>query len=159
MFLLANNNAFTSVPLAMGSMSALTTVNIASNQLVGVLTDQFEGCGALESLDISQNSLSGPLPPLVGCASITSLNIHHCSFNGTIPFAWKTNLPSLVTLNAAHNEIVSPVAGIGSLTLLEEVDLRSAEAQIRIAHAMLFCDSALTCHCLFCTVASPATIG
>ena len=122
--LFANSNLFSSVPLSMSAMSALTMVNLASNRLTEI-TDQFEGCAKLTTLDISDNQVAGPLPTLSGCAQLNTLNLHYNSFNSTIPFAWQSNLPKLVTLHAQHNRIISPVAGIGSLTLLHDIDLRS----------------------------------
>ncbi|KAL9356603.1 hypothetical protein Peur_049856 [Populus x canadensis] len=83
------------IPGSFFTSLTLTNLNLSGNQFSGPIPVQGSGAGELlvlpsyplmESLDVSQNSLSGPLPSGLGnFANLKSLNLSHNNLTGQLP--------------------------------------------------------------------------
>ncbi|CAL9054569.1 unnamed protein product, partial [Musa banksii] len=58
----SNNNLTGEIPLEIGSLSALQTLNLSRNNLIGQIPATIGGMKLLETLDLSFNKLSGGIP-------------------------------------------------------------------------------------------------
>nr|APU94847.1 leucine-rich repeat receptor-like protein kinase [Pohlia nutans] len=82
----------------------LQTLNLARNHFNGSIpTNAFENMTQLVSLDLSANSLTGPLPNLAMCQNLQSLVMSNNSFNGSLPDL--KMLTNLYTLKLAYNNL------------------------------------------------------
>lgn len=92
-----------------GRMPQLSSLLLRGCGFRGTMpTDLFDGCAALQALELSAQvggKLSGSLPTLVGCTSLVSLSIESNAFSGGIPESWTTSLPALTTLSLLDNQI------------------------------------------------------
>ncbi len=74
------------LPSELGELSALKSLDLASNQLSGGIPPELGRLAALESLDLSDNRLTDPLPPQLGrLSSLNALNLENNLFQGAIP--------------------------------------------------------------------------
>jgi len=90
----------------------------------GVLgSTAFDGLSALTSIDLSGNSLSGPLPAFAGCSKLQTLQLSSNQFSGAVPLSWPAHIPALVSFQASHNQLVSPTQSLTYLLLLQTIDL------------------------------------
>ncbi|BBM97323.1 protein MpRGI-like [Marchantia polymorpha subsp. ruderalis] len=124
--LLYQNRLEGSIPSTLSNCKNLSIVNFSGNKLSGVIAgfDQLSPC-RLEVMDLSNNSLTGPIPPLWGgCQGLRRFRLHNNRLTGTIPatFANFTALELLdVSSNDLHGEI--PVALLTGSPALGELDL------------------------------------
>ncbi|RID44240.1 hypothetical protein BRARA_I01050, partial [Brassica rapa] len=85
---LSNNNFHGSIPRCLGShMSSLADLNLRNNSLSGRdIPSSLANITVLESLDLSQNMLSGEIPPELGdLSSLGWINVSHNQLEGSIP--------------------------------------------------------------------------
>ena len=73
------------------SLSTLTLLDLSNNQLTGSLPP-LGSLTALQTLELMQNSFSGPLPDLAGFNSLTAANFQENQFSGEGCFkvCWQT---------------------------------------------------------------------
>ncbi|XP_060674838.1 putative receptor like protein 25 [Ziziphus jujuba] len=74
------------IPILMGNLKALHSLNLSNNMLTGYIPSSLENLKDLESLDISQNNLSGVIPQQL--SQLWFLSIFNVSYNnlpGSIP--------------------------------------------------------------------------
>ncbi|KAK1626257.1 hypothetical protein QYE76_000572 [Lolium multiflorum] len=107
-----------SLPDTMGSLAELTTLELNSNELTGVIPPSLcpsTGTSKLEVLHLQNNYLTGGIPPSISnCANLQSLDLALNYINGSIP----TSLGDLTLLrdlilweNQLHGEIPASLAG------------------------------------------------
>nr|XP_048334800.1 receptor-like protein 20 [Ziziphus jujuba var. spinosa] len=74
------------IPILIGNLKALHSLNLSNNILTGQIPSSLENLKDLESLDISQNSLSGAIPQQLSQLSFLSIiNVSHNNLTGPIP--------------------------------------------------------------------------
>ncbi|CAL9189943.1 unnamed protein product [Musa hybrid cultivar] len=82
----SNNNLTGEIPLEIGSLSALQTLNLSRNNFVGQIPTTIGGMKSLETLDLSFNKLSGGIPRnLSDLYSLNHLNLSYNNLSGVIP--------------------------------------------------------------------------
>ncbi|XP_066316703.1 probably inactive leucine-rich repeat receptor-like protein kinase At5g48380 [Miscanthus floridulus] len=86
------------------SESRVLFLNLGNMGLEGSFPQGVQNCSSMTLLDLSNNSLSGPLPGDIArqLPFITSLNLSHNSFSGEIP-SGVGNLSYLYQLSLEHN--------------------------------------------------------
>nr|XP_048334798.1 receptor-like protein 7 [Ziziphus jujuba var. spinosa] len=74
------------IPILIGNLKALRSLNLSNNILTGHIPLALENLNDLESLDISQNSLSGAIPQQLSQLGFLSIfNVSHNNLTGPIP--------------------------------------------------------------------------
>ncbi|CAI0428310.1 unnamed protein product [Linum tenue] len=88
--------------------SRVTGIDLSDNNISGELYNNFSSLTALESLDLSRNSLLGFLPSsdLGNCRSLAYLNLSHNILKGEVNF---TGLTNLRVLDLAKNRFTGGV--------------------------------------------------
>jgi hypothetical protein len=93
----------------------------------------------LVTLDLSNNNLSGIVPSdIFKCRALTAINLSMNSLIGPISYSIGMSLQRLVKLNFSHNSINGSIpSNLGNLTLLQQLDLSSngLEGEIPISLA------------------------
>jgi tRNA A-37 threonylcarbamoyl transferase component Bud32 len=103
---------------------SLNVLNLAHNQLSGLIPTAVAKLSSLYELNLSQNYLSGPIPPDIGkLQELQSLlDLSRNNLSGHIP-ASLGSLSKLEDLNLSHNALVgavpSQLAGMSSLVQLD----------------------------------------
>ncbi|CAN0880035.1 Probable LRR receptor-like serine/threonine-protein kinase At1g06840 [Linum grandiflorum] len=124
-----DNNNFngTQIPVTYSSFSNLLKLSLRNCGLQGVIPD-FSNLTRLLYLDLSWNSLSGPLPAKLS-DNMRAIDLSNNNLNGTIPGSY-SNLKSLQTLSVENNSLTGSIPitiwqniSWGSTTRLE-LDLR-----------------------------------
>ncbi|XP_048569367.1 receptor protein kinase TMK1 [Triticum urartu] len=80
----------------------VTAVQVKNKGLTGTLAPEVRNLTALMRLELFNNSLTGPLPPLAGLDSLQILNIHHNGFT-YIPDDFFKGLTALKEVYLDHN--------------------------------------------------------
>jgi Leucine-rich repeat (LRR) protein len=115
---LANNQITGVLPRNMEIMSLLERLYLSSNNLTGPISRLPPN---LTQLDISMNSLLGPLPKDFGAPKLTELSLFSNRLTGSIP-KYICNCKGLTTLDLANNLFdgeIPPCSGMTVLTTLE----------------------------------------
>jgi len=88
------------------------SLHLGSMGLKGGFPDGLENCSSMTSLDLSSNSLSGPIPADISkqLQYITSLDLSYNSFSGEIPEAL-ANCTYLNAVNLQHNKLTGTLPG------------------------------------------------
>ena len=146
----SNNFNGTLPPLMYSHLPGLTHLNLTNNQLVGEIPMDWADwtsllvlrlgrndltsapgasalMGQLEMLDLSYNSLAGPLPSpftSIGYAPIQHILLCGNRFTGQLPLHW-AGLTDLVTIEVCENYLSGPLppAWIANLTSLEILNI------------------------------------
>ncbi|WOH09959.1 hypothetical protein DCAR_0729420 [Daucus carota subsp. sativus] len=122
--LLGENQIAGSIPLALGNLSALTTLNLSNNLLNGTLPAELSQLRSLEQLILSNNYLTGEIPATLGLYSkLGLLDLSWNKFFGAIP----EGLGNLIQIRYMflNNNLLSgeiPKA-LGRCTDLDKLDL------------------------------------
>ncbi|CAD6239750.1 unnamed protein product [Miscanthus lutarioriparius] len=145
-----------SIPSAIGNLVSLEVLGFGFTSVSGVIPDSMGKLGNLifklpllsKYLDLSSNSLSGPLPSEVGslvnlnhmylsgnqlsgelpdsigeCIMLQELSLENNSLEGQIPQSMK-NIKDLVALNLSMNNLSGTIPeGIGTIRNLQQLDL------------------------------------
>ncbi|XVF42275.1 hypothetical protein PTKIN_Ptkin01aG0347800 [Pterospermum kingtungense] len=104
------------------TLSLVTTMDISSNNLIGVIPKELATLAGLQSLNLSRNSLSGKIPDHIG--NMTMLESLDFSFNhlhGSIPVSF-SNLNFLSHLNISYNNLTGTIP---TSTQLQSFDMYS----------------------------------
>ncbi|CDP13903.1 unnamed protein product [Coffea canephora] len=123
---LADNNLTGSLTLSLGQLPNLRTLDLSGNSLSGpISSDFFQQCGSLRSLSLAKNKFSGQIPAsLSSCSMLTSLNISSNQFSGQLP-AGVWSMRALRTLDLSDNMLEGEIPkGIEGLTALRALNLR-----------------------------------
>ncbi|KAL8136917.1 hypothetical protein V2J09_002918 [Rumex salicifolius] len=98
---LANNNLTGNLPYSFAVMVALNTLNVSHNSLSQAIGDVFSNNSNLATVDLSFNNFSGELPTSIGYLSnLSLLHVQNNQLTGSINAL--TSLP-LTDLNVANN--------------------------------------------------------
>ncbi|CAN1860809.1 Probable LRR receptor-like serine/threonine-protein kinase At1g06840 [Linum perenne] len=101
-----NNFSGTQIPVSYGSFSGLLKLSLRNCSLEGVIPD-FSNLTRLLYLDMSWNSLSGPLPAKLS-DNMRAIDLSNNNLNGTIPGSY-SNLKLLQTLSVENNRLAGSV--------------------------------------------------
>ncbi|KAL5203550.1 hypothetical protein ABZP36_008421 [Zizania latifolia] len=94
-------------------------------ELKGHFPNGLENCSSMTSLDLSSNSLSGPIPADVSkqLPFITNLDLSYNTFSGEIPESL-ANCTYLNTVNLQNNKLTGEIPGqLGLLALLNQFNV------------------------------------
>ncbi|XP_021287636.1 putative receptor-like protein kinase At3g47110 [Herrania umbratica] len=148
---LSNNELDGLIPSIPLNISSLQVIDFTTNALIGSLpSDMFDKLPNLHGLYLSENLLSGRIPPsLFKCKELTELSLSNNHFEGSLPteignltmlrklqlgannlrgqIAWEIgSLINLETLSFSENYFAGPIpSSIGNLTLLKNLDFSS----------------------------------
>ncbi|MCO5586866.1 hypothetical protein L7F22_040811 [Adiantum nelumboides] len=127
---LSNNMLRGEIPISIiqGLAKSCNSFELAHNNLTGLIPNtEFQHMTFLQTLDLSYNQLSGPVPSgLAGCLSLQSLNLSQNKLVGPIPSELGGALLSLIDLDLSHNYINGSIPEeLGRLQSLQELDLSS----------------------------------
>jgi len=78
-FDLSTNRFSGQIPLEMGNLSEIHSLNLSHNHLTGSIPATFSNLKQIESLDFSYNSLNGGIPPQL--AVLNNLEVFNVSYN------------------------------------------------------------------------------
>jgi hypothetical protein len=119
------NNLVGSLPAALGNLTALRTLDLASGELTGGIPTTIGRLKQLVALDLSGNLLSGSIPANVGGLTSLSveLDLHSNQFSGSLP-PQLTNLNELRILDLGSNSLSGPLDVLGEMPSLRQIDLR-----------------------------------
>ncbi|XP_062182611.1 probably inactive leucine-rich repeat receptor-like protein kinase At5g48380 [Phragmites australis] len=104
-------------------------LHLGSMGLKGRFPDGLENCSSMTSLDLSGNSLSGPIPADISklLQYITNLDLSYNSFSGEIPEAL-ANCSYLNAVNLQHNKLTGMIPGqLASLSRLIQFNVADNE--------------------------------
>ncbi|CAI5515357.1 unnamed protein product [Closterium sp. Naga37s-1] len=121
--ILSGNALKGDVPLNLFSAKKLSVLLLNNNRLSGRISELTgDPTKSLVNVDLSNNLLTGPLPPLlVRSAGLKNLNLANNGFTGGLPVGW-LGLNSLKALSVANNALGGPILpGIANLKALTTV--------------------------------------
>ncbi|XP_002985846.2 phytosulfokine receptor 2 [Selaginella moellendorffii] len=103
---LSANQISGSIPAQLVSLAHLKLLDLSANNLSGALPPAFrQGFPAIVRLNLSDNLLEGPIPPMLSSASIESLDLSYNFFAGALP----SPMICAPSLNVSNNELSGPV--------------------------------------------------
>ena len=114
------NNMNGPLPSSLSALTALQTIDLDNDGLLGPLPD-FSGLTALQILDLHQNHIDGPMPPLAGLASLQTVRVFGNRISGPLPDL--SGLPQLAAFLASSNDFSGSIPGFAGLPALEEFDV------------------------------------
>uniref|UniRef100_A0A6N2KFR2 Uncharacterized protein n=1 Tax=Salix viminalis TaxID=40686 RepID=A0A6N2KFR2_SALVM len=80
------NNFTGKIPLEIGNLSKIKTLNLSHNSLIGSIPPTFSNLKEIESLDLSYNKLEGEIPPqLTELYSLAFFSVAHNNLSGKTP--------------------------------------------------------------------------
>ncbi|KAG0614658.1 hypothetical protein M758_6G193700 [Ceratodon purpureus] len=122
----AGHNRFTSLPAGFGNSTGLSSLELSNNQLEGPLPPVLGINSNLSRLELDNNKLSGDLSPLAfsKLPNLEFLNLSSNNFTGEIPETI-SSCKKIYTLDLSFNSIsgIMPSA-LGNLTKLFELRLK-----------------------------------
>lgn len=151
-FSLSNNFISGPIPLSLGQLSSLESVNLSNNTLFESLSEiHFAKLSKLKSFDVSKNSLTlNVSPDWIPAFQLKELNLESCNLVGnrfpswllsqkslleldisnsriqdTIPDKFWESSPQLYSLNVSNNRIHGEIPNLSKATHLQYLDLSS----------------------------------
>ncbi|XP_059066589.1 receptor like protein 26-like [Cryptomeria japonica] len=126
---LSNNNLSGSIPLKMGSLQGLITLNLSMNHLSGRIPKTLGGMDQLESLDLSLNKLHGKIPLELQLLNyLQFLNLSYNMLDGEVPhggqfltFGESSYLsnPKLSGIPSSNTTVCNNSSGYGNCTSID----------------------------------------
>ena len=118
-----------SLPPEVGNLTALTTLQVTVDSLVGKIPPELGKLANLEVLHLTSSFLEGPIPPELGqLANLRYLDLSGNDLSGPIP-AELGHLTNLVELVFMHNNLEGPLPPeLGHLAALEKLWFESLRA-------------------------------
>ncbi|TPX56513.1 hypothetical protein CcCBS67573_g09339 [Chytriomyces confervae] len=120
--ILETNTLIGKIPDVIGTLKNLTIVRLAGNSLTGALPSSLNLLSALQYLNLAENQLNGEFPPLPNLNSLESLKISRNCFTGPVPTVFG-NSRKMALFHADHNHFSVIPASIGQLTNLVELSI------------------------------------
>ncbi|KAL1307811.1 hypothetical protein AAHE18_17G060200 [Arachis hypogaea] len=100
------------------NLTKLESLSLDSNSLGGQLPPSLFRLSQLYGLQLSYNSLEGPIPSKdTKLSKIKSLFLDNNLLNGTIP-NWCYSSPSLINLNLGHNNLVGQIGEFSTYSMI-----------------------------------------
>ncbi|KAI8884661.1 L domain-like protein [Backusella circina FSU 941] len=91
------------------SLGQVLKINLAHNNVVGQLPNNFNQLLDLQNIDLSYNNLSGPLPDTIANLSkLQSFNFDYNHISGSLPFGLG-NLVNLTNIHLKNNSITGTI--------------------------------------------------
>ena len=116
---LPSNNLSGQIPKEIGNLLKLSSLNLSGNRFVDSIPDEIGKLLRLWSLDLSQNMLTGEIPPLLGeLRYLETLNLSHNQLSGTIPHTFD-DLISLTSADISYNQLEGPLPNIKAFAPFE----------------------------------------
>jgi Leucine-rich repeat (LRR) protein len=87
---MAQNNLRGLIPQEIGLLNDLQRLNLSYNQFSGTIPVELGNLQNVQVLDLSHNQLSGTIPPTLGTqlVSLESVNVSYNDLNGSLPSSW-----------------------------------------------------------------------
>jgi hypothetical protein len=87
---MAQNNLRGLIPQEIGLLNDLQRLNLSYNQFLGTIPVELGNLQNVQVLDLSHNQLSGTIPPTLGTQliSLESVNVSYNDLNGSLPLSW-----------------------------------------------------------------------
>ena len=119
-----NTNLYGEIPLEIGSLENLQSINLSNNELEGPIPDELSNLSSLAQLILSGNKLSGEIPlSLMGLENLESLSLSDNQLAGQIP-ADIGNLANITFLSLSNNQLTGNIPSrINSLASIYFLDL------------------------------------
>ncbi len=121
------NNLSGSLPSALGNLTALQTLDLASGELTGGIPN-WSSLVNLRALDLSGNLLTGTIPSFLGNLTTLTVEIdlHNNQLSGGLPPSFE-NLTNLDILDLGGNSLTgtASLSVLGQMTALTQIDLRN----------------------------------
>ncbi|KAJ3012556.1 UNVERIFIED_CONTAM: hypothetical protein HDU68_001133 [Siphonaria sp. JEL0065] len=115
------------IPVEIGQLKALETLDLSHNELRGVIIDSICELICLKELNFEYTGVSGPIPEDIGMLeSLKELKLANCQLAGLLPASLGL-LFNLEILDLSNNGFTGPIPrGIWNLSKLEELRLTNA---------------------------------
>ena len=113
------NNLSGQIPKQIGNLLKLSSLNLSGNRFMDSIPDEIGKMHSLGRLDLSQNMLTGEIPPLLGeLRYLETLNLSHNQLSGTIPHTFD-DLISLTSADISYNQLEGPLPNIKAFAPFE----------------------------------------
>ncbi|XP_020536161.2 receptor-like protein 33 [Jatropha curcas] len=114
------------MPSFLANLTRLETLDLAKNQLIGVLPSWIANLTQLDFLDLGSNDLQGSFPTSIsGLKNLRTLNLAANYFNGTLDLD-PDGLSQLNYLDLGFNQLTGEIPSfLANLTRLQNLDLDS----------------------------------
>lgn len=121
---LSNNNLQGKIPITIGNLRHLETLNLSGNQIEGKVPGLFRKFENLKVVNLADNSLAGSIPSSINkLTSLEELNLNNNKLKGELPEGI-SELSKLKTLALANNELQGAMpAGMENLKKLKRLYL------------------------------------
>ena len=112
------------MPTSIGSLTALTNLNLAYTKLQGLIPTSIGALTALNSLSLNFNKLTGPIPTVIGgLTSLSVLQLRYNALTGVIPESFD-GLTSMAFLGLGGNNLKGSIpTSFGAFTSLHTLYL------------------------------------
>ena len=112
--------------VSIGGDGSVTGLDLSENRLTGELPPQIGNLAGLTSLHLSGNQMEGEIPESIGSLTgLTELSLHSNQLGGSLP-AEIGNLTALAMLSLHSNQLSGNLpAGIGEMADLEELSVHT----------------------------------
>ena len=104
----------------------VTSIDLSNNNLTGAIPPEIGGFSNLKSLLLSRNSIGGTIPAaLASLTALETISLDYNALSGSIP-AELGDLTNLITLSLQRNQLSGPIpTELGDLTNLQTLNLES----------------------------------
>jgi gliding motility-associated-like protein len=118
----SGNNLVGTLPTQLGSLTELTSLDLAYNKIIGTIPSQLGNLSKLVFLNLSNLQLTGSIPPELGnLNSLLVLLLNNNQLSGTIP-TQLGNLSLVNQINLTFNQLTGTIpSALGSLPNLAEL--------------------------------------
>ncbi|KAH7422833.1 hypothetical protein KP509_12G027800 [Ceratopteris richardii] len=112
-------------PLIAASFPSMLYYDISDNRLSGSLPPELGSMTQVQVMDLSFNNLSGNIPDsLASCVGLVYLNLSANQLTGSLPSELTGSLTSLIVLNLSANKLSGSIpASISKIKTLQQLDL------------------------------------
>ena len=124
---LSRNELTEAIPSELGSLAKLETLDLSANSFSGNIPSELAKLGNLKSLLLDFNDLTGRIPPELGnLANLETLDLGANSFSGNIP-PELAKLGNLKSLSLEFNDLTGRIPSeLGNLSNLEKLRLNNS---------------------------------